>query len=149
MFWWKKLLSSAQGICQNDQEALFCLLQPIHPEYWPVEGHQEHWKCGAGPSQWPHHSLWCTGENEQVSWHLEACNFFLLWTKNQIAITLTMNRWLMVFLNVYSLPRVKQSLVFLSDVFIYSPAFKVCLFICAWLPLLQRLQDVFACGCWL
>lgn len=53
----------------------------------------------------------------------------------------------MVFYNVKPEPTVKQSSVFLSGVFTHLSAFIVRLFICAWLPLLKRLQDASVCGC--
>lgn len=56
-----------QGLCKVNYPSLFCVLQSLYTEYCNSERHQKYWKCGAGPSQWFEHSVWCLEQNEPVS----------------------------------------------------------------------------------
>lgn len=67
---WSHILLSPfilQGLCKVNYPSLLRVLQSLHTEYWNSERHPKYWKCGAGPSQWFEHSVWCLEQNEPVS----------------------------------------------------------------------------------
>lgn len=60
-----------QGVRKVNQTSVLSVLQPVHSEHRPAQGHPRHRERGARPAQWPHHRVWRSGQDEHLHGHLK------------------------------------------------------------------------------